>query len=152
MKDSSVKGRIINVGPVQELGSNGFTKRTFVVETEGDHPQKMPFELTKEKTELVTENDNGREIEVHFNLRASEWNGRYFVNLQAWKVSFFDAAPQKAELPKITDSQFQQTLIKVKAGSVTPEKVKESFSMSDAQYRLLKEAAIPDVSDDELPF
>ena len=28
----------------------------------------------------------GQEVTVHFNLRGNEYNGKYYVNLQAWRL------------------------------------------------------------------
>ena len=30
--------------------------------------------------------DEGQDMKVHFDLRGREWNGKYFTNLNAWKL------------------------------------------------------------------
>ena len=40
----------------------------------------------KDKTNLLEGLAEGDEVEVSFNVRGNEYNGRYYVNLQAWKL------------------------------------------------------------------
>lgn len=82
----TVQGTIIHVGDILEVGANGFTKREIVLETDGDYPQKVKFELLKDKTSLVDSSDMGTRATVHFDLRGREYNGQYYTNLNAWKI------------------------------------------------------------------
>lgn len=66
--------------------SSGFSKREFVVTTEDKYPQDVKFEATKEKIEMVDRLKVGDRIKVSFNIRGNEYKGRYYVNLQAWKI------------------------------------------------------------------
>lgn len=72
--------------------ASGFTKRDFVVTTEEKYPQDIKVECIKEKTALLDEVSEGGRVKVSFNLRGNEHNGRYFVNLQAWKIENLDAS------------------------------------------------------------
>jgi len=36
---------------------------------------------------LIDQFNPGEEVNVLFNIRGREYNGRYFVNLQAWKIN-----------------------------------------------------------------
>jgi hypothetical protein len=66
--------------------ASGFTKREFVIQTNDDkYPQLIKFEATKEscgKLDLFEVDD---EINVQFNIRGNEYNGKYYVSLHAWK-------------------------------------------------------------------
>lgn len=66
--------------------SSGFSKREFVITTEEKFPQDVKFECTKEKIELLTKLRPGDRVKVTFNIRGNEYKGRYYVNLQAWRV------------------------------------------------------------------
>jgi single-strand DNA-binding protein len=67
--------------------SSGFTKREFVVTTEGERfPQDIKFECVKERVALLDSVQPGQRVSVTFDLRGNEYNERYFVNLAAWKV------------------------------------------------------------------
>jgi single-strand DNA-binding protein len=63
-----------------------FQKREFVIETAENYPQKVKFEITQDKCSLLDAYKEGDKIKVSFNLRGSEWQGKYYVNLQAWKL------------------------------------------------------------------
>jgi len=66
---------------------SGFTKREFVVTTAADrYPQDLKFELVKDKCNLINSFTEGQEVTVSFDIRGNEYNGKYFVNLSAWKV------------------------------------------------------------------
>lgn len=65
---------------------SGFTKREFVVTTQEQYPQDLKFELVKDRTNLIDSFKPGDKVKVSFNLRGNEYNGRYFVNLGAWKI------------------------------------------------------------------
>jgi single-strand DNA-binding protein len=80
-----ITGRIKLIKDEQSFPS-GFVKREFVVTTEEQYPQDIQLELIKDKTSLVSNYNAGDRIKVFFNIRGSEYNGRYFVNLQAWKI------------------------------------------------------------------
>lgn len=66
--------------------SSGFSKREFVITTEDKFPQDVKFEATKEKIEQVDRLKVGDHVKVSFNIRGNEYKGRYFVNLQSWKI------------------------------------------------------------------
>jgi hypothetical protein len=73
--------------------ASGFTKRDFVVTTTDDkYPQDIRLECVKEKIALLEDIQEGSRVKVNFDLRGNEYNGRYFVNLQAWKIENLDAA------------------------------------------------------------
>ena len=96
----------------QQTFDSGFTKREFVVTTEGERfPQDVKFECVKERVALLDSVQPGQRVAVSFDLRGNEYNGRYFVNLTAWKVE--EAGSQAAdsgdpsadELPPLTDAE-----------------------------------------------
>ena len=66
--------------------SSGFQKREFVVTTKEQYPQDVKFELIKDRVDLIAPYKTGDQIKVHFNVRGNEYNGKYFVNLQAWRL------------------------------------------------------------------
>ena len=90
-----LKGRVKLIMDTQTFDS-GFTKREFVVTTEEQYPQDVKFECIKDKTALLDSYNVGDTINVHFNIRGNEYNGRYFVNLQAWRI---EAGAAQGEMP-----------------------------------------------------
>ncbi len=86
-KDFQLEGTVKVIDDVQEFKS-GFTKREFVVEVEdGKYPQMVKFETIKDKTSLLDKVSVGDTVTVNFDIRGNEYNGRYYVNLQAWKIA-----------------------------------------------------------------
>lgn len=81
-----LSGTVKEIFEEQTFGS-GFNKREFVITDEADkYPQDIKFECVKEKVELVNNLNKGDKVKVTFDIRGREWQGKYFVNLAAWKV------------------------------------------------------------------
>lgn len=71
----------------EQTFASGFNKREFVVTTEAEKfPQDIALECLKDKVDLVNKLKKGDKVKVSFDIRGREWQGRYFVNLAAWKV------------------------------------------------------------------
>lgn len=69
-----------------EQKSEKFKSREFVIETSGDYPQYIKFQITQDKCSLVDKFEEGSTIKVYFDLRGREWQGKYFTNLNAWRI------------------------------------------------------------------
>jgi hypothetical protein len=66
---------------------SGFTKREMVVIVEdGKYPQEINIEFVQDKAVLLDSLQPGQEVTVTFDIRGREYNGRYFNNLQGWKI------------------------------------------------------------------
>jgi len=72
--------------------SSGFEKKEFVITTQEQYPQDVKFECIKEKIAQLDGLKPGDDIKVSFNLRGNEYQGKYYVNLQAWRVEKGGAA------------------------------------------------------------
>ncbi len=67
--------------------ASGFTKREFVIEVpDGKYPQMVKFETVRDKIEQLDSLNIGDELKVTFDIRGNEYKGRYYVNLNAWKI------------------------------------------------------------------
>ena len=67
---------------------SGFTKREMVVTVEdGKYPQEINIEFVQDKVALLDTLEPGQEVTVTFDIRGREYNGRYFNNLQGWKIA-----------------------------------------------------------------
>ncbi len=69
-----------------ESKSSSFQTREFVISTEGTYPQYVKFQLTQDKCGLIDAMQENEKIKVSFDLRGREWQGKYFTNLNAWKI------------------------------------------------------------------
>ena len=80
-----ISGKIKLINDTQTFES-GFQKREFVVTTNEQYPQDIKLECIKDRVSLLDAYSTGDEVKVAFNLRGNEYNDRYFVNLQAWRI------------------------------------------------------------------
>ena len=79
-------GKIKVINDTQTFPS-GFSKREFVVTTAADKfPQDLKFEVVKDKCSLLDGFKVGQDVQVNFDIRGNEYNGRYYVNLACWKL------------------------------------------------------------------
>lgn len=84
-------GKLLKKFDTQEISAT-FKKRDFVVESEGQYPQQIKFELKNEKTSVIDGFNEGTKVKVHFDISGREWQGKYFVNLSSWRVEAADAS------------------------------------------------------------
>lgn len=98
--DLQLQGRIKVVMDTQTFDS-GFSKREFIITTAEQYPQDVKFEFFKDKTTVLDAFTPNEEVTVHFNIRGNEYNGKYYVNLQAWKMekAAAGAPTESAPLP-----------------------------------------------------
>ena len=88
-------GKIKLISEVQSFAS-GFTKREFVVTTAHDKfPQDLKFEVVKDKCSMLDSFKTGDEVQVNFDIRGNEYNGKYFVNLSCWKLQAAGGASEE---------------------------------------------------------
>ncbi|MDA0912311.1 MAG: DUF3127 domain-containing protein [Bacteroidetes bacterium] len=80
-----MKGKIKKIFDQQDFPS-GFYKRDFVITTEEQYPQDVKFTATKERTEQISKFNEGDAILVKFDIRGREYNGNFYVDLNAWRV------------------------------------------------------------------
>ena len=85
--------------------SDKFTVREFVVTVEdGNYPQDIALQFVNDKVSLLDNIQVGQEVTVSFDIRGREYNGRYFNNLNAWKLQAGEAAaPATDEKPPVSD-------------------------------------------------
>lgn len=68
--------------------ASGFAKREFVVEVpDGKFPQMIKFECVKDKIAMLEGVKIGDQVKVAFDIRGSEYKERFYVNLNAWKLT-----------------------------------------------------------------
>ena len=80
-----ITGRLHKVFDTEQK-TESFKAREFVIETQGEYPQFVKFQLTQDRCDLIENYKEGDGLKVHFDLRGREWQGKYFTNLNAWKI------------------------------------------------------------------
>lgn len=91
-----------------ESKTSSFQAREFVIEiSSGNYPQFIKFQLTQDRCAFIDNYEEGERMKVFFDLRGREWNGKYFTNLNAWKIE----KPNMQETSKSngSTSNFQET-------------------------------------------
>jgi hypothetical protein len=80
-------GKIKLISDTQTFPS-GFSKREFVVTTaDSKYPQDLKFEVVKDKCSILDNYKEGQDVQVNFDIRGNEYNGKYYVNLSCWKLA-----------------------------------------------------------------
>jgi single-strand DNA-binding protein len=87
-----------------ESKSASFTTREFVITTEETYPQFVKFQAVQDRCNIVDGVNEGDKIKVYFDLRGREWQGKYFTNLNAWKVEKIADTPAVSSSSSSTSS------------------------------------------------
>ena len=86
MSDFKMKGVLKVINPAVQV-SEKFTKREFVLnEPHDQYPQDILFQLTQKNVDVLDKFVEGQEVEVSFRIRGREYNGKYFNNIEAWRI------------------------------------------------------------------
>ena len=80
-----IKGKIKVLFDRQDFPS-GFFKRDFVITTNDQYPQDIKFGALKERVEQLDGLSVDDEVTVKFDIRGREYNGNYYVDLNAWRI------------------------------------------------------------------
>ena len=83
-----IKGKIIEILPEKSgQSANGeWRKQEYVLETESNYPKKICFMAWGEKIGEFNLKQ-GDSVEVSVDLESREYNGRWYTDVKAWKVS-----------------------------------------------------------------
>jgi len=91
-KEYTAKGKVIHVGGLEKFES-GFQKRQIVIEIEDNgYTDNLAMDVIKDKADAAGNLNRGDQVEVSFNIRSNEHNGRYFTNLNCWKWNVTSSA------------------------------------------------------------
>jgi len=86
-----INGKIIVIGETETIGAKDFKKRLLVVQSDEQFPQSLPIEFTQDKTNLLDKFQVNDLVKVSINLRGSEWKGKYYANIQGWRIDKVDS-------------------------------------------------------------
>jgi len=101
-----VKGKIEQLLPVQTGTSTRgeWKKQDFVIETDEQYPKKICFTLFNDKIGLLEGFNNGMDVEVSFNVESREYNGRWYHNINAWKIDKINEEPAGFNPPPFSEA------------------------------------------------
>ena len=83
-----IKGKIVELLPLKSgQSANGeWRKQEYVLETDANYPKKICFMAWGDKIDQFNIN-KGDQVEVSIDLESREYNGRWYTDVKAWKVS-----------------------------------------------------------------
>tara|TARA_R100001244_G_scaffold11860_1_gene14009 strand:+ start:2144 stop:2470 length:327 start_codon:yes stop_codon:yes gene_type:complete len=102
-----VKGKVVKIMDVETF-SEKFKKQVVIIEqTDAMYDREIPVEFTnKGIDEISSKLKVDQQVNIGINLAGREWEGRYFVNIRAWRLLENDAIDDVEETiakPKETD-------------------------------------------------
>ncbi|MFV0364956.1 MAG: DUF3127 domain-containing protein [Mangrovibacterium sp.] len=86
-----IQGKVFQVLPEQggtSASGNAWKKQEFVVETTENpqYPKKVCFTLFGDRMSSLQGINPGDEVKVSFDVESREYQGRWFHNVNAWRV------------------------------------------------------------------
>lgn len=93
-----ISGKIIVALPAQggvSKAGKEWSRQDYVIETKEQYPKKIAFSVM---------NDNimnfgltvGQEVDIHIDINATEWNGKWYNSITCWKVIVRNPGQQTA--------------------------------------------------------
>lgn len=103
MSELKVKGKIVKILEKESGTSNAgkdWVKQSFVIDTGAQYNPEICFSCFGDKKVEMLENLNeNQEVEVSFNISSREFNGKYYHNLDAWKIESGEQQQNNDDLP-----------------------------------------------------
>lgn len=91
----SIRCKIIEILAVENGTSKSgkeWQKQNFVVDTYAQFNPNVCFNVFgDEKIKILAGFETGQEVDVSFNVSSREFNGKYYHNIDAWKIKAVDA-------------------------------------------------------------
>jgi hypothetical protein len=83
-----IRGKIIELLPEKsgQSANGGWRKQEYILETDGQYPKKICFMAWGDKIDQFNIK-HGETVEVSVDLESREYNGRWYTDVKAWKVS-----------------------------------------------------------------
>jgi single-strand DNA-binding protein len=96
-----IKGKVIAIMPEQVI-SDKFKKREFVVETSDNYPQKIKMQFVNDKCYLGEKLIIGGEVTAYINLKGREYTKKdggidYILSAECWKITVFSEEAKKED-------------------------------------------------------
>mgnify|MGYP001998804437 FL=1 len=86
-----MKGTVKRLYDVWKSDTSEFYKREFVITTAEQYPSEVKFSALKEKSDQLNGVTEGDQVTVKFDIKGREYNDRYYVDLNAWRIEKMDA-------------------------------------------------------------
>ena len=107
----AIKGNLVKIldatAGTSKAGKQ-WSKQEFVINTGDQYNPEVCFTLFgDDKISLLKDIVGGQELTVHFNLSSREFQGKYYHNLDAWKIEASDLLANEPinDIPTATEEQ-----------------------------------------------
>lgn len=84
-----ITGKILQIMPTTTGTSKAgkdWVKQEFVIETQEAYPRKVCIGVMGEKVNDLKRFVPGNEIKVSLNIESREYNGKWYTNINAWRL------------------------------------------------------------------
>lgn len=89
-----IEGKVHLIGQTETVGSAGtFKKRVIVIATDEQYAQHIPIDFVQDKCEILDKYAVGQKVKVSINIRGNEYNGKYYCNLNGWRIEKLEDTP-----------------------------------------------------------
>ncbi len=116
-----IRGKIIAVLPVQggtSKNGNEWKKQEYVLETFDQYPKKVCFQLFGADRIEQAAIQLGEDVSVSFDIDSREYQGRWYTNINAWKVE--RTAIQPAAVDEVINPLENQPTVAPDFGNADP--------------------------------
>lgn len=139
---NTYNGKVIAVCPkksdVSRTSGKQWSSQEFVIETFGQYPQKICFQIWGEDKISTMLPQIGETVEVYFDIESREFKGQWYTTAKAWKVNRacnYTPAPQNtASAPKNSPQQQVQQTAQQQQPAYTPPAQQAQEAIDDLPF------------------
>jgi hypothetical protein len=107
-----ITGKIIQILPsttgTSKAGKD-WVKQEFIVETQEAYPKKICIGLMGEKVQEIKKYVPGNEVKVSLNIESREYQGKWFTNINAWRIEPVGSSGASSGQAGISDEPMNHT-------------------------------------------
>ena len=83
-----LKGKIVQILPIQsgESARGTWRKQEYIIEIPGQYPKQVCFHAWGDSIDEFSLKE-GEEVTASIDIESREYNGRWYTNIKAWKIS-----------------------------------------------------------------
>lgn len=121
-----ITGKVIQVLNIEQgvgkASGKEWRKQTFVLSVfygESERESMVPLTLWGEKCDSIPQ--VGQQVTVDFDINGREYNGKWYVELKAWKVTRNDAGAAPAVMQNAPEGNTWQTVAQAQQAGTMPQ-------------------------------
>lgn len=105
-----IQGKVIQILAPQTFSTQRgeMTRYSFVLETTGNYPKKVKFDVLRGDTWGNMNVQVGMTANVSFDAESREWNGRWYTSLTCWRLQNLEHHQVQQQPQPVAPQQPQQ--------------------------------------------